>query len=54
MENPEGVTDLDVAATSTATESVMKKLPEVTSAFWVRPNWAGVRRAWASAIRRER
>ncbi|MFK4103910.1 hypothetical protein ACI2L1_28285 [Streptomyces sp. NPDC019531] len=32
MQNPEMLTDLDVAST---TKSVMKKLPEVTLAFWI-------------------
>ena len=32
MENPDVLTDLDVAST---TKSVMKKLPEVTLAFWI-------------------
>ncbi|GAA2328803.1 hypothetical protein [Streptomyces cuspidosporus] len=39
MENPQVLTDLDVASTHQAaasrTKSVMKKLPEVTLAFWV-------------------
>ncbi|MFF3908314.1 hypothetical protein ACFYZJ_20540 [Streptomyces sp. NPDC001848] len=35
MEQPEVRTDLDVAGTSSTTTSVMKKLPEVTLAFWV-------------------
>ncbi|MFF9089953.1 hypothetical protein ACF1BE_26790 [Streptomyces sp. NPDC014991] len=35
MEKQEVLTDLDVASTSTTTESVMKKLPEVTLAFWI-------------------
>ncbi|WP_432025840.1 COG4705 family protein [Streptomyces sp. 1222.5] len=35
METPEVLTDLDVASTSSTTKSVMKKLPEVTLAFWV-------------------
>ncbi|MER7202243.1 hypothetical protein CG723_22120 [Streptomyces sp. CB01635] len=39
MENPEILTDLDVASThesaASRTESVMKKLPEVTLAFWI-------------------
>ncbi|MFF1688361.1 MULTISPECIES: hypothetical protein [unclassified Streptomyces] len=34
MEKQEALTDLDVASTST-TGSVMKKLPEVTLAFWI-------------------
>ena len=35
MEQPEVLTDLDVASTSSTTKSVMKKLPEVTPAFWI-------------------
>ncbi|WP_225828417.1 hypothetical protein [Streptomyces naphthomycinicus] len=35
MENPEVLTDLDVAGTSSKTKSVMKKLPEVTLTFWI-------------------
>ncbi|WP_055548636.1 hypothetical protein [Streptomyces sp. NBRC 110028] len=39
MENPELLTDLDVASThqsaASRTKTVMKKLPEVTLAFWV-------------------
>ncbi|MFJ9909399.1 hypothetical protein ACIRVK_42405 [Streptomyces sp. NPDC101152] len=35
MEQPEVLTDLDVASTSSTTKSVMKKLPEVTLAFWI-------------------
>ncbi|MFF9391891.1 COG4705 family protein [Streptomyces griseoluteus] len=39
MENPEVLTDLDVAArqqrAATTAKSVMKKLPEVTLAFWI-------------------
>ncbi|GAA0895035.1 MULTISPECIES: COG4705 family protein [Streptomyces violaceusniger group] len=39
MENPEPLTDLDVASThqsaASRTKTVMKKLPEVTLAFWV-------------------
>lgn len=35
MEQPEVLTDLDVAGASSTTTSVMKKLPEVTLAFWV-------------------
>ncbi|MFJ5019023.1 COG4705 family protein [Streptomyces griseoluteus] len=39
MEKPEGLTDLDVAArqqrAATTAKSVMKKLPEVTLAFWI-------------------
>ncbi|MEU1177060.1 hypothetical protein ABZ464_05335 [Streptomyces sp. NPDC005820] len=39
MENPEVLTDLDVAAgqqrSATTAGSVMKKLPEVTLAFWI-------------------
>ncbi|MFF1359177.1 hypothetical protein [Streptomyces sp. NPDC058297] len=39
MENPEILTDLDVASThesaASRTKSVMKKLPEVTLAFWI-------------------
>lgn len=35
MEKSEVRTDLDVASTSRTTTSVMKKLPEVTLAFWI-------------------
>ncbi|WP_223280742.1 COG4705 family protein [Streptomyces antnestii] len=35
MEESEVITGLDVATTSDRTESVMKKLPEVTLAFWI-------------------
>ncbi|MGW2637391.1 COG4705 family protein [Streptomyces sp. NPDC001348] len=39
MENPDILTDLDVASThrsaASGTKSVMKKLPEVTLAFWI-------------------
>ncbi|MEW2290453.1 hypothetical protein [Streptomyces sp. NPDC047841] len=35
MEEPEVLTDLDVAGTSGTATSVMKKLPEVTLAFWI-------------------
>ncbi|MEU9924044.1 hypothetical protein AB0H51_22600 [Streptomyces griseoluteus] len=39
MENPEGLTDLGVAArqqrAATTAKSVMKKLPEATLAFWI-------------------
>ncbi|MGW6144893.1 COG4705 family protein [Streptomyces sp. NPDC055140] len=35
MEKPEVRTGLDVSTTSARTKSVMKKLPEVTLAFWI-------------------
>ncbi|KOV93824.1 hypothetical protein [Streptomyces sp. NRRL B-3648] len=35
MDNNEALTDLDVASTPSTTKSVMKKLPEVTLAFWI-------------------
>ncbi|MFC9931469.1 hypothetical protein [Streptomyces sp. NPDC127190] len=35
MEKPEVLTDLDVPRASNRTGSVMKKLPEVTLAFWI-------------------
>ncbi|MGW2492219.1 COG4705 family protein [Streptomyces sp. NPDC001606] len=35
MEKPEVLTDLDVPRASNRTRSVMKKLPEVTLAFWI-------------------
>ncbi|MEW2492957.1 COG4705 family protein [Streptomyces nodosus] len=35
MEKSEVLPDLDVAVTSSTTKSVMKKLPEVTAAFWI-------------------
>ncbi|AJE39260.1 COG4705 family protein [Streptomyces nodosus] len=35
MEKSEVLPDLDVAVTSSTTRSVMKKLPEVTAAFWI-------------------
>ncbi|MFF4208577.1 hypothetical protein ACFYZE_04220 [Streptomyces sp. NPDC001796] len=35
MDEPEVRTDLDMAGTSSAARSVMKKLPEVTAAFWI-------------------
>ncbi|MFB7593802.1 hypothetical protein [Streptomyces sp. NPDC056160] len=35
MEKSEVLTDLDMAGTSSTAKSVMKKLPEVTLAFWI-------------------
>lgn len=35
MKKPEVLTDLDMASMSNTTTSVMKKLPEVTLAFWI-------------------